>query len=132
MAFGNSKFQWAALGNKFAFPLAVSPILSLLVVYVIAWPVVWMVSAVAGKRRVMREAVIVQTVTIGGGSEIRELDYESSETITPVSPTANAIHWLSCGLISFRAAGTTRRKSPRSACSRSHRSLMERRSDLSS
>jgi PiT family inorganic phosphate transporter len=101
VAFGNAKFQWEALGKRIALPLAVSPVLSLAVVYCLAWPVIWAVTSFAGRRMVIREELLVATVTVGGGRESRELDYQSSETTTPVSPTANFIHWLSCGLISF-------------------------------
>ncbi|HET6247855.1 MAG TPA: anion permease [Tepidisphaeraceae bacterium] len=101
VAFGNARFQWNALGDKFALPLAVSPVLSLAIVYVIAWPVVAIVSALAGRRRIVREQRIVQAVAVGAEGVISESIAETTQTMTPVSPTANAIHWLSCGLISF-------------------------------
>jgi PiT family inorganic phosphate transporter len=101
VAFGNARFQWNALGDKFALPLAVSPVLSLVIVYVIAWPVVAIVSALAGRRRIVRQERIVQAVAVGAEGVISESIAETTQTMTPVSPTANAIHWLSCGLISF-------------------------------
>src|SRR3954467_14226614 len=49
VAFGNATFQWAALGMKFAVPLALSPVLSLAVVYILAWPALYVVGKLAGK-----------------------------------------------------------------------------------
>src|SRR5437762_12306797 len=49
VAFGNAQVQWSFLGAKFAMPLAISPVLSLAIVYVLAWPVVWIVTRVAGR-----------------------------------------------------------------------------------
>lgn len=101
-SFGNAEFQWAMLGQRFAVPLAVSPLLSLAAVYVIAWPVLWAIGAFAGRRRFAREEALVETATVGGGgTETRTVECASSESVVPVSPTANAIHWLSGGLISF-------------------------------
>jgi PiT family inorganic phosphate transporter len=99
-AFGNAKFHWAMLGQKFAVPLALSPVLSMAIVYFLTWPILWAVTAFAA-RRVVREEVLVESVTSGGGMAVAELDYACRQTVTPVSPAANVIHWLSCGLISF-------------------------------
>ena len=99
-SFGTAKFQWPMLGHNFALPLALSPILSLTIVYVIAWPVLWLVAAFP-KNQFARQEAILESVTVGGQSETRTLEYASTESTTPVSPTANAIHWLTCGLISF-------------------------------
>ena len=100
-SFGNARFQWAVLGQRFAVPLAVSPILSLVVVYLLAWPVVWSVRTFAARRQYARQESLVETLAVVGGAETRMVDYASTESVTRVSPTANAVHWLSSGLISF-------------------------------
>ena len=52
VAYGNAMFQWTMLGQRFAVPLAVSPLLSMVTVYVLAWPVVFLVRRFAGRRAV--------------------------------------------------------------------------------
>ena len=47
VAFGIHTFHWQGLWAKFLIPLAVSPILSLVIVYLIAWPVVFLLGRVA-------------------------------------------------------------------------------------
>src|SRR5581483_6707866 len=51
VAFGGARFQWSMLGQKFAVPLAVSPVLSLAVVYAISWPVLLLVRRTALRPR---------------------------------------------------------------------------------
>jgi PiT family inorganic phosphate transporter len=101
VAYGNGKFQWGTLGQKFAIPLVVSPVLSLVIVYVIAWPVIALVSILATKRVVLREEKFEATSVLRESSQVQYMEIESRETITPASPVANGIHWISCGLISF-------------------------------
>src|SRR5439155_14037323 len=48
IAFGHASFRWSFLGSKFAVPLAVSPVLSLAVVYLLAWPMVYMMTRMIG------------------------------------------------------------------------------------
>src|SRR5205823_8410658 len=40
VAFGGLQVRWGLLGRQFAVPLAISPLLSAALVYVLAWPVV--------------------------------------------------------------------------------------------
>jgi PiT family inorganic phosphate transporter len=101
VAFGNGNFQWEALGKKFALPLAVSPVLSLAIVYGLAWPVTWMVTAMVRMRLAKREEALVAVSVTGGRTQIEPAGHELQETRARVSPAANAIYWLSCGLISF-------------------------------
>src|ERR1051326_8395792 len=49
VAFGSARFEWAFLGTKFALPLAVSPLLSFTLVYLLAWPVVLLTAWSAGR-----------------------------------------------------------------------------------
>jgi PiT family inorganic phosphate transporter len=115
VAFGNASVQWSALGTRFAVPLALSPVLSLAVVYVVAFPVLFVVGRLAGLCVcVVEEAAI--PVTVGGAvvansagthrAVITGTEASCAADGPPVaavtaSAAANAIHWLSAGLISF-------------------------------
>jgi PiT family inorganic phosphate transporter len=115
VAFGNASVQWSALGTRFALPLVLSPVLSLAVVYVVAFPVLFVVSRLAGRCVcVVEEAAI--PVTIGGAvvansagthrAVITGTEASCAADGPPVaavttSAAANAVHWLSAGLISF-------------------------------
>jgi PiT family inorganic phosphate transporter len=116
VAFGNASVQWSALGMKFAVPLALSPLLSLAIVYAIAWPVLFIVARVVGKCVcVVEQEQVVAIKNIGGTAVARigglehavvvdtEARCAAEQPILAVnaSATANAVHWLSAGLISF-------------------------------
>jgi PiT family inorganic phosphate transporter len=115
VAFGNASVQWSALGMKFAVPLALSPLLSLAIVYAAAWPVLFIVARVAGKCVCVVEQEQVVAVGNIGGTAVAQgvvehaivVDTQSrcaaAEPVLAVnaSATANAVHWLSAGLISF-------------------------------
>src|SRR3954451_16895326 len=47
VAFGSSALLWETLGKGFVLPLVLGPIRSLVVVYLLAWPVVWAVNRFA-------------------------------------------------------------------------------------
>jgi PiT family inorganic phosphate transporter len=118
-SFGNAKFQWFMLGQKFAVPLAVSPVLSLAVVYLMAWPVPFVVGKLAGRCICVIERTtvecnidfsssVVAKVSSGGGSQLAVItgeevacDSEQSVAVVSASKVANGIHWTSCGMISF-------------------------------
>src|SRR5581483_6488224 len=55
VAFGGARFQWSMLGQKFAVPLAVSPFLSLVIVYVVAWPVLFLGGRLAPRRALISD-----------------------------------------------------------------------------
>jgi PiT family inorganic phosphate transporter len=111
VAFGNAPVQWSFLGAKFAVPLAVSPVLSLAIVYTLAWPVIWGVGRLAGRCVcVVEQQPAVAGVTADGAAiamppqQAVILNHESNCAGAPgvsTSATANALHRLSCGLISF-------------------------------
>ncbi len=119
VSFGNAKFQWAMLGRRFAVPLALSPVLSLAVVYCVAWPVLFVVKWYAGRcvcvvNESMAEPALftstsggLQTITAGGigvklvtGTEV-ECDSEHTLAVATTSEAVTGVHWVSCGLISF-------------------------------
>jgi PiT family inorganic phosphate transporter len=111
VAYGSTKMEWAFLRHKFAIPLAVSPVLSLAIVYILAWPVVWIVGKVAGKCVCIVEealapaaaapAVAMQQTTTSHIVVENEIDCAPSETVATTTATVTAIHWISSGLISF-------------------------------
>lgn len=102
VALGGEKVQWSVLGKSFVVPLVLSPILSLAIVYVMAWPVVWLVERSARTRQVSVERLAVAVVS-GQTTAVPtvEVEYESAAHTRRVSPAANAIHWTSGGLIGF-------------------------------
>lgn len=102
VAFGQGAIKWNALGKSFALPLAISPFLSLAIVYALAWPIGKLL-----RRRTIETVTVTQTqgalVTAGG-----PVEYESTTTVetqtavaTAPSPAANALHWFSGGLVGF-------------------------------
>src|SRR4051812_853189 len=100
VAFGNAQFQWSFLGAKFAVPLAVSPLLSLAIVYVVAWPVVWIVSRIAGKCVCLVEQAPASVGVLAAPTQsVIVLNDEADCADAPgvsTSAAANAVHWLSC------------------------------------
>lgn len=113
IAFGRASVQWSALGMRFAVPLAISPLLSLTLVYVAAFPVLWIVSRTAARCAcvVQRPSTVagVEAGAITAAAAIPVLTTGSVEKCAEESPTvmvsgssaANAIHWLSAGMIGF-------------------------------
>ncbi|MDB5304214.1 MAG: putative low-affinity phosphate transport protein [Phycisphaerales bacterium] len=117
VAFGHAQFHWTMLGRKFAIPLALSPMLSLAVVYVVAWPVLLLIGRIATHDidesdrsedpKLFGVSVDVSPHDpVSGTSQAvapsAVLDYApAARASSAVSPTVNAIHWLSAGLISF-------------------------------
>jgi PiT family inorganic phosphate transporter len=97
VSFGHDKIQWSLLNTGFVRPLLLGPVISLISVYILAWPIVFIVQRFARQR----ELVVAQTSTVTSAASAVVLEYESSTELKPISPTANAIHWLSAGLIGF-------------------------------
>lgn len=102
VAIGRDKVQWAVLGKAFVLPLVLSPVLSLAIVYVLAWPVVWLVQRSSQTQRIAVEQLAVAAMPSGASlSPAVQLEYESTTKTRRVSPAANALHWASGGLIGF-------------------------------
>jgi len=109
---GGAQFEWRFLGERFALPLAVSPLLSLAVVYLLAWPV-----GAAARRALERCACVQEQLQLspvpGGAAALQAsrvemvVDNEArcAETGAAVvvsgSKTVNALHWLSSGMVGF-------------------------------
>ncbi len=64
VSFGTSRFQWDFLGTKFLMPLALSPLLSLVIVYLFIWPVAWAVNRVTGKCAYVLEGTAIHPATM--------------------------------------------------------------------
>lgn len=102
VALGKDKVQWAVLGKGFVLPLVLSPILSLVIVYTLAWPVVWLVRRSVRRQRAAVEYLSLAAVPGGNsGAPMVDVEYESVTQTRRISPAANAIHWASGGLIGF-------------------------------
>jgi PiT family inorganic phosphate transporter len=91
-------------------PLALSPVLSLAITYIVAWPVLWIVGRIAGRCVcvVQEQVVRVGTVAATAGTSLSVLSGTETECAVeqPVaaakaSGITNGIHWLNCGMISF-------------------------------
>ncbi|MEI8197004.1 MAG: inorganic phosphate transporter [Phycisphaerae bacterium] len=108
VAFGHNQIVWAFLATAVAVPLVLSPLVSLLLVYVLAWPVVALSRRTAGRCLCVVEcpvvdtalnaavAVSVPTLTTGTMAECAA----ASPSITMTgSKAANAVHWASGGLV---------------------------------
>lgn len=114
VAFGAAKFEWSFLGAKFALPLAVSPVLSLALVYLIAWPVALLTAWYAGRCACVVAAVPVQPsggAAAAASLEVTRLSVVVDETAyceqAPVvaavrgAGVLNGLHWLTSGMIGF-------------------------------
>jgi PiT family inorganic phosphate transporter len=110
VAFGDEQFQWSFLGEKFALPLAVSPVLSLALVYLITWPVGVVVNRLASRCACVTAepalapeagaavAAAVPAVVTGEEAACARV---GAGVIVSGSRTADVIHWLSSGMVGF-------------------------------
>jgi PiT family inorganic phosphate transporter len=110
VAFSAGQIRWGELGSKFATPLALSPLLSVALVYVVSWPV----GALA--RRYADRCVCVAPTAVaadaGGGvvsagptlaivSDTPQRCAEAGAAGVTGSGAAAAVHWASSGLVGF-------------------------------
>jgi PiT family inorganic phosphate transporter len=102
VAFGKGQLEWNVLARGFVLPLVLSPVLSLTIVYLLAWPVVWAVKH-AARQRVRLDELVTAGVSVDAsdGTSTNVLSYESNITLRTVNPAATALHWFSGGLIGF-------------------------------
>lgn len=111
VAFRTGTLEWEFLGTKFALPLAASPLFSLLLVYLVSWPVLLLVTRLAGRCACVVEEVTVRPAADAAALQSAQLavvvDREEAcaarapAAAVTVSSTANALHWLSSGLVGF-------------------------------
>ncbi len=110
VAFGSAPFHWQFLGTRFALPLALSPVLSMAAVYLIAFPVGWIVMRLAARCVCVADEVPAGVVSgaafaagapaivVGGEADCRSAGATPLATTTGV---ANGIHWFSSGMVGF-------------------------------
>lgn len=109
VAFGHQSIVWNFLVRGFAMPLLLGPVVSMVLVYGMAWPVV------AVSRRYANRCICVtgQGVVSGGAAMVAESSVgvvtgtvTECETVAPLvavtaPKAANAIHWFSSGMVGF-------------------------------
>ncbi|MDZ4783283.1 MAG: inorganic phosphate transporter [Planctomycetia bacterium] len=108
---GHAAMQWRLLGATFAIPLLLSPLLSMLTVYLVAWPLGLVLSRVAGRCVCVTQPALAATNFSGATAPIGAfgviVDTEDVCAVLPITAgistttTSNAIHWLSSGLVGF-------------------------------
>src|SRR5437667_2309921 len=82
VAFGSTSFQWGFLRTKFAVPLAISPVLSLGVVYLLAWPTVYVMTRLTGMCAcVVKEPALAVAAPIGALSAMSVAVVVDSESV---------------------------------------------------
>jgi inorganic phosphate transporter, PiT family len=110
-AFSASQLRWGDLGSKFAIPLALSPLLSVAVVYVVSLPIV---AAVRRYRAwclcvVERPAIPCAPGLACAAAPAVDVVVDTEENCAEQAPSAsvtvggagNAIHWTTSGLVGF-------------------------------
>lgn len=119
VAFGRDRVLWSFLGRGAGLPLVLGPLVSTLLVYLLAWPVVAIsrryadrcvcvaaqapaaVAAVGSATAalvVAEPAGRVLSVTTGTA---QECDAASPAVAVTASKAANAVHWISGGMVGF-------------------------------
>jgi inorganic phosphate transporter, PiT family len=116
VAFGRSAVQWQALGRGFVVPLALSPVLSLAVVYGLAWPIAWAirrydqrcVCVVEEEPALVASAAVGAAAAVAGPSHAAVVVGTEAECATrspaaavSTSAAASAVHWFGGGMIGF-------------------------------
>lgn len=116
VALSSSGIRWSFLVNKFAVPLALSPVLSLAVVFLLAWPVTHLVQRYSSLCVCVVPAQPAQigspagalgmSVAAPAGPEIVTA-YDGACEAQPAiasataSTIANAVHWGTSGMVGF-------------------------------
>lgn len=112
MSFGLARFQWEFLGTKFLVPRALSPLLSLVLVYLLAWPLIWTEGHLAGRCACVTQEAVIQSASLSAAAlETTELRLTAGETQFCGAETAtvalqgtaflNGAHWFTSGLVGF-------------------------------
>jgi PiT family inorganic phosphate transporter len=113
VAFGRDHIVWAFLGKGVGLPLVLSPIISTALVYLLAWPVVGISRRYANRCVCVTQEQPVAVATPAGaiaqeGGSVAVVAGTQTEcaatdpTIAVTTSTAaNAVHWLSSGLVGF-------------------------------
>jgi len=108
VAFGHNQILWAFLATSVAVPLVLSPVVSLVLVYGLAWPVgalsrrvsgrcVCVVDCPCGNGQPVAALATTQTVVVTGTT--KECEQASPAVMVNGSTAATAVHWASSGLV---------------------------------
>ena len=100
VAFGCHHVQWSFLGKSVAVPLVLGPLISTVLVYLLAWPVVAMIKLPRTQSVQVHSSQLVAVAASGETSVQSHTETTLTETRAP-SPAANLIHWTSSGLVGF-------------------------------
>lgn len=107
VAFGSRSIAWSVLGAKFAVPLALSPLLSLAIVYALAWPVMFVLRKAADRCVcVVENATVTASGTANAQLQVIADSVSACAAAEPIaavqtSAVANALHWTCGGLVGF-------------------------------
>ena len=112
VALSAGQIRWGDLGSRFALPLALGPVLSLVLVYLVSWPVRVVVRRLSGRCVCVVERPVVVQVAAGGvavAAARRAIVADSVERCAAEAPVAAAsarsaaagIHWASSGMVGF-------------------------------
>jgi PiT family inorganic phosphate transporter len=122
VAFGPHQIVWSLLAKSVGLPLLLSPVVSLLLVYLLAWPVGWLEGRTAGRCVcVMGEtgAGICQAASVGAAGSasatvgahgqimqvvadtVSHCQQADAAVIATGSTISTGIHWLSSALVGF-------------------------------
>lgn len=116
VSLASDQLRWAELGAKFALPLALSPLLSLTIVYLVSWPVAALVARYRGRCVCVVEGTADRlSDACGAAASIAttlpaaQVVADREEVCAPQAPVmaisirsaANTVHWASSGLVGF-------------------------------
>lgn len=116
MSLASDQLRWAELGAKFALPLALSPLLSLTIVYLVSWPIAALVARYRGRCVCVVEGTADRlSDACGAAASIAttlpaaQVVADREEVCAPQAPVmtistssaANTVHWASSGLVGF-------------------------------
>lgn len=114
VAFGPSQILWSFLGRGVGLPLLIGPLISLALVYLCAWPIAAIARRYASRCLCVTRADNIDAMTPAGAAvatdnalvqvvtgSVAECAATNAAVTVTTSTTANAVHWLSSGLVGF-------------------------------
>ncbi|WP_437291784.1 anion permease [Sorangium sp. So ce406] len=116
VAFSSQGIRWSLLVEKFAKPLALSPVVSLGIVFLLAWPIAGLVRRTSGRCVCVVPPQPAPLAAAPGAPRLSVIQPAAptlvagtdsacaAQLATPVvtaSSAVNAVHWLSSGMVGF-------------------------------
>lgn len=112
VALSTGQIRWGELGSRFALPLALGPVLSLVAVCVVSWPVSILVRRYQGRcvcvvpsRALAKPCGAVAVAAPAAINLVTDTETncaaDAPAMTVSASATANAIHWASSGMVGF-------------------------------